>query len=39
VCFEVLATHGNNKLWAEIDFDQRVMDYLADILKKKTELI
>jgi molecular chaperone DnaK len=32
--FEVLATHGNNRLGGD-DFDQRVMDYLADSFKKE----
>ncbi|HEY9062287.1 MAG TPA: molecular chaperone DnaK [Pseudobacteroides sp.] len=32
--FEVLATHGNNRLGGD-DFDQRVMDYLADTFKKE----
>ncbi len=32
--FEVLATHGNNKLGGD-DFDQRVMDYLADAFKRE----
>jgi len=32
--FEVLATHGNNRLGGD-DFDQRVMDYLADEFKKE----
>ncbi len=32
--FEVLATHGNNKLGGD-DFDQRVMDYLADTFKRE----
>jgi molecular chaperone DnaK len=32
--FEVLATHGNNKLGGD-DFDQRVIDYLADMFKKE----
>ncbi|MDD4503349.1 MAG: molecular chaperone DnaK [Clostridiaceae bacterium] len=31
--FEVLATNGNNKLGGD-DFDQRVMNYLADEFKK-----
>ncbi len=31
--FEVLATNGNNRLGGD-DFDQRVMDYLADAFKK-----
>lgn len=31
--FEVLATNGNNRLGGD-DFDQRVMDYLADTFKK-----
>jgi molecular chaperone DnaK (HSP70) len=33
--FEVLATNGNNRLGGD-DFDQRVMDYLADSFKKDT---
>ncbi len=33
--FEVLATHGNNKLGGD-DFDQRVMDYLADTFKRES---
>ncbi|HOJ11211.1 MAG TPA: molecular chaperone DnaK [Clostridiales bacterium] len=32
--FEVLATSGNNKLGGD-DFDQRVMDYIADNFKKE----
>lgn len=32
--FEVLATNGNNRLGGD-DFDQRVMDYLADSFKKE----
>ncbi len=32
--FEVLATHGNNKLGGD-DFDQRVIDYLADEFKRE----
>ncbi len=32
--FEVLATHGNNRLGGD-DFDQRVMDYLADTFKRE----
>lgn len=32
--FEVLATSGNNKLGGD-DFDQRVIDYLADEFKKE----
>ncbi|MDP4179843.1 MAG: molecular chaperone DnaK [Bacillota bacterium] len=32
--FEVLATHGNNRLGGD-DFDQRVMDFLADSFKKE----
>ncbi len=32
--FEVLATHGNNKLGGD-DFDQRVIDYLADTFKRE----
>lgn len=32
--FEVLATNGNNKLGGD-DFDQRVIDYLADTFKKE----
>ena len=32
--FEVLATNGNNKLGGD-DFDQRVMDYLADTFKRE----
>ncbi len=32
--FEVLATHGNNKLGGD-DFDQRIMDYLADSFKRE----
>lgn len=31
--FEVLATHGNNRLGGD-DFDQRVMDYLAETFKR-----
>ncbi len=31
--FEVLATHGNNKLGGD-DFDDRVMNYLVDTFKK-----
>lgn len=31
--FEVLATNGNNRLGGD-DFDQRVIDYLADAFKK-----
>ncbi|NTV91135.1 MAG: Hsp70 family protein, partial [Clostridiales bacterium] len=31
--FEVLATNGNNRLGGD-DFDQRVMDYLADTFRK-----
>ena len=31
--FEVLATHGNNRLGGD-DFDQRVINYLADEFKK-----
>lgn len=33
--FEVLATHGNNRLGGD-DFDQRVMDYLADSFKRES---
>ncbi len=33
--FEVLATHGNNRLGGD-DFDQRVMDYLADTFKRES---
>lgn len=33
--FEVLATSGNNRLGGD-DFDQRIMDYLADQFKKDT---
>lgn len=33
--FEVLATNGNNRLGGD-DFDQRVMDYLAESFKKET---
>ncbi|MBE7047767.1 MAG: molecular chaperone DnaK [Ruminococcaceae bacterium] len=33
--FEVLATSGNNRLGGD-DFDQRVIDYLADEFKKDT---
>src|SRR5690554_1058688 len=33
--FEVLATHGNNRLGGD-DFDQRVMDYLVAEFKKDT---
>jgi molecular chaperone DnaK len=33
--FEVLATNGNNRLGGD-DFDQRVMDYLADTFRKET---
>ena len=32
--FEVLATNGNNRLGGD-DFDQRVMDYIADKFKKE----
>jgi molecular chaperone DnaK len=32
--FEVLATSGNNKLGGD-DFDQRIMDYLADEFKRE----
>lgn len=32
--FEVLATSGNNRLGGD-DFDQRIMDYLADTFKKE----
>ncbi|MDP4091866.1 MAG: molecular chaperone DnaK [Bacillota bacterium] len=32
--FEVLATHGNNRLGGD-DFDQRVMDYLAETFKRE----
>jgi molecular chaperone DnaK len=32
--FEVLATNGNNRLGGD-DFDQRVMDYLADTFKRE----
>lgn len=32
--FEVLATNGNNRLGGD-DFDQRVMDYLADIFRRE----
>lgn len=32
--FEVLATNGNNRLGGD-DFDQRVMDFLADSFKKE----
>jgi molecular chaperone DnaK len=32
--FEVMATHGNNKLGGD-DFDQKVIDYLADEFKKE----
>ncbi len=32
--FEVLATHGNNRLGGD-DFDQRVMDFLADSFKRE----
>ncbi|MBE7037318.1 MAG: molecular chaperone DnaK [Ruminococcaceae bacterium] len=32
--FEVLATSGNNRLGGD-DFDQRIMDYLADEFKKE----
>lgn len=32
--FEVLATHGNNKLGGD-DFDQRVIDFLADEFKRE----
>jgi molecular chaperone DnaK len=32
--FEVLATHGNNRLGGD-DFDQRVINYLADEFKKE----
>ena len=31
--FEVMATHGNNKLGGD-DFDDRIIDYLADAFKK-----
>lgn len=33
--FEVLATNGNNRLGGD-DFDERVMNYLADSFKKET---
>ncbi|MGE5679039.1 MAG: molecular chaperone DnaK, partial [Pseudomonadota bacterium] len=33
--FEVLATNGNNRLGGD-DFDQRVMDFLADTFKKES---
>lgn len=33
--FEVLATNGNNRLGGD-DFDQRVMDYLAESFKRET---
>lgn len=33
--FEVLATNGNNKLGGD-DFDQRVIDFLADAFRKET---
>ena len=33
--FEVLATHGNNKLGGD-DFDDRVMNYLVDTFKKES---
>lgn len=36
--FEVLATAGNNKLGGD-DFDKKIMDYIVDEFKKKTELI
>ena len=32
--FEVLATNGNNRLGGD-DFDQRVIDYLADVFKRE----
>lgn len=32
--FEVLATNGNNRLGGD-DFDQRVIDYLAEVFKKE----
>ena len=32
--FEVLATHGNNKLGGD-DFDERIIDYLVDTFKKE----
>ncbi len=32
--FEVLATHGNNRLGGD-DFDQRVIDFLADTFKRE----
>lgn len=32
--FEVLATHGNNRLGGD-DFDQRVIDFLVDTFKKE----
>ncbi|NMB96987.1 MAG: molecular chaperone DnaK, partial [Clostridiaceae bacterium] len=32
--FEVLATSGNNRLGGD-DFDQRIMDYIADTFKKE----
>ena len=32
--FEVLATNGNNRLGGD-DFDQRIMDYLAEAFKKE----
>ncbi len=33
--FEVLATHGNNRLGGD-DFDQRVIDFLVDTFKKES---
>jgi molecular chaperone DnaK len=32
--FEVLATHGNNRLGGD-DFDQKIMDYMAESFKKE----
>ena len=32
--FEVMATHGNNRLGGD-DFDQRLVDYMADEFKKE----
>ncbi|MCX7923212.1 MAG: molecular chaperone DnaK [Clostridia bacterium] len=33
--FEVLATHGNNRLGGD-DFDQRIIDFLVDSFKRET---
>ncbi len=35
--FEVLATNGNNRLGGD-DFDQRVMDYLAETFKRENSI-